>query len=195
PVGVGNLLSDACIEKGIPLVARSLRRAVLRGDDLEARSDMMLAASFAGMGFGNAGVHVPHACAYPIAGRVANYYPADYPGDEPMVPHGESVSVTAPAAFRFTFAAEPDRHVRAAELLDPSVADIEERRERLPTALIRLMKDIGVVNDSGAIGFGNDDIEALVEGTIKQQRLLTMAPRAISDIDIGTVFSESITNW
>lgn len=190
-----NPISDAFIEKAIPLVARSLRRAVLRGDDLEARSDMMLAASFAGMGFGNAGVHVPHACAYPIAGRVAHYYPADYPGDEPMVPHGESVSVTAPAAFRFTFSAEPDRHVRAAELLDPSVADIEERRERLPTALIRLMQDIGIANGIGALGYGSDDIEALVEGTMKQQRLLTMAPRDINSNDIGTVFAESITNW
>src|SRR5699024_7681034 len=123
-----NPISDAWAEHALELIARSFRRAVLNVGDLEARTDMMLAATFAGMGFGNAGVHIPHACAYPIAGRVANYYPADYPGDEPMVPHGESVSVTAPAAFRFTFAAEPDRHVRAAELLDPSVAALEERR-------------------------------------------------------------------
>jgi hydroxyacid-oxoacid transhydrogenase len=76
---------------------------VLTGRDLEARTDMLLAASFAGMGFGNAGVHLPHARAYPIAGRVPAYRPPDYPQAEPMVPHGESVSLTAPEAFRFTF--------------------------------------------------------------------------------------------
>ena len=83
---------------------------------------MVLAASFAGMGFGNAGVHIPHACGYPIAGRVGRYRPPDYPQAEPMVPHGESVSLTAPAAFRFTFPTDPERHLRAAELLAPDRA-------------------------------------------------------------------------
>ena len=86
------------------LLARSFRTAVHRGaDDVEARSDMMMAATFAGMGFGNSGVHIPHANAYPIAGMVKDYRPAGYPQDEPMVPHGQSVSLTAPEAFRFSF--------------------------------------------------------------------------------------------
>ena len=81
---------------------------------------MALAATFAGLGFGNAGVHIPHANAYPIAGRVRDFHPTDYPGEEPMVPHGMAVSLTAPEAFRFTFEASPERHVRAAELLAPA---------------------------------------------------------------------------
>src|SRR3984957_842691 len=68
-----NPVSDAFIEKALPLLSRSFRRAVLTGNDLGARTDMLLAASFAGMGFGNAGVHIPHACGYPIAGRVGGY--------------------------------------------------------------------------------------------------------------------------
>ena len=71
---------------------------------------MAMAATFAGMGFGNAGVHIPHANAYPIAGRVKDFHPEDYPADEPMVPHGMSVALTAPEAFRFTFDASPERH-------------------------------------------------------------------------------------
>src|SRR5699024_2176979 len=150
---------------------------------LEAREDMMLAASFAGMGFGNAGVHVPHACAYPIAGRVTEFRPADYRNGEVMVPHGESVSLTAPAAFRFTFPSDPERHVKAAELLDPSVAQVADQRERLPMALTRLMRDIGIANGIGDIGYGKDDISSLVEGTLKQQRLLKMCPRDVSAED------------
>jgi hydroxyacid-oxoacid transhydrogenase len=70
-----------------------------------------------GRGFGNAGVHIPHANAYTIAGRVSGFHPKDYPADEAMVPHGMSVALTAPEAFRFTFDAAPERHLRAAQLL------------------------------------------------------------------------------
>jgi hydroxyacid-oxoacid transhydrogenase len=190
-----NPVSDAFIEKAVPLVARSLRRAVLAGHDLDARSDMMLAALFAGMGFGNAGVHVPHACAYPIAGRVTSYRPPDYPKGEPMVPHGESVSLTAPAAFRFTFACDPDRHVRAASWLDPAGADAGEAPERLPRALVSLMRDIGIASGLAEVGYGAGDVPALVDGTMKQRRLLSMAPRDITAENVASVLQASMANW
>jgi len=161
---------------------------------------MLMAASFAGMGFGNAGVHLPHACAYPIAGRVRGYRPPDYPQAEAMVPHGESVSLTAPAAFRFTFPASPERHLRAAELLDPgtghrSTGDAGDPRERLPRAIVSLMRDIGMPSGIGAIGFIEDDIPDLVEGTLKQQRILAMAPREVMPEDLTAIFRNSIDNW
>src|SRR3546814_5792428 len=81
-------------EKALSLLASSFRAAVRDGGDLAAREEMALAATFAGMGFGNAGVHIPHACAYPVAGRVRDYRPEGYPQDEPIVPHGMAVSLT-----------------------------------------------------------------------------------------------------
>ena len=114
-----NPVADMWAEKAMSLLASSFRRAVTHGDDEEAREQMALAATFAGMGFGNAGVHIPHANAYPIAGRVKDFRPTGYPDAEPMVPHGMAVSLTAPEAFRFTFDAAPDRHVRAAQVLGP----------------------------------------------------------------------------
>jgi hydroxyacid-oxoacid transhydrogenase len=205
-----NPVSDAFIEKALPLLSRSFRRAVLTGNDLAARTDMMMAASFAGMGFGNAGVHLPHACAYPIAGLVARhpsrgenppdppvrgYRPPDYPQAEPMVPHGESVSLTAPAAFRFTFPSSPERHLRAAALLDPGAADSGEPRERLPRAIVSLMRDIGMPNGIGAVGFITGDIPDLVAGTVKQQRILAMAPRDVTEEDLAAIFRSSMDNW
>ncbi len=196
-----NPISDAFTEKALGLLARSFRRAVMAGHDLQARTDMLLAASFAGMGFGNAGVHIPHACAYPIAGQVRDYHPADYPEDEPMVPHGQSVAVTAPAAFRFTFPTDAARHQHVASLLDPSVTGSAgsngsiEPREQLPAAITSLMRDIGVPNGIGALGFGEPDIPQLVEGTLKQQRLLKMAPRDVEAPDLEDIFRESIRNW
>src|ERR1700733_161839 len=190
-----NPVSDAFIEKALPLLSRSFRRAVLTGNDLAARTDMMMAASFAGMGFGNAGVHIPHACGYPIAGRVRGYRPPDYPQAEAMVPHGESVSLTAPAAFRFTFPTDPERHLRAAELLDPSADQVKDPRDRLPQAIVSLMRDIGVPNGIAAGGFAHADIPDLVAGALKQQRILTMAPRDVMAEDLEAIFSNSMRNW
>ena len=190
-----NPVSDAFIEKALPLISRSFRRAVLTGNDLEARTDMLLAASFAGMGFGNAGVHLPHACAYPIAGRVGTYRPPDYPQAEAMVPHGESVSLTAPEAFRFTFATDPQRHLRAAELLDPRIGEIGDARERLPRAIVSLMRDIGMPSGVGAVGYADADVPDLVEGALKQQRILSMAPRDVMAEDLETIFRNSMSNW
>lgn len=190
-----NPISDAFIEKAILRLSRSFRKAVLTGHDLEARTDMMLAASFAGMGFGNAGVHIPHSCAYPIAGRVRTYRPPDYPATEPMVPHGEAVSLTAPAAFRFTFPTDPDRHLRAAAWLDPRVEEIGDPRERLPRALTSLMRDIGIPSGVAAVGFGESDLPDLVDGTLKQQRLLAMAPRDVQPEDLERIFLDSMANW
>jgi hydroxyacid-oxoacid transhydrogenase len=190
-----NPVSDMWSEKALSLLASSFRRAVRHGDDLDARRDMALAATFAGLGFGNAGVHIPHANAYPIAGQVRDFRPDDYPADEPMVPHGMAVSLTAPEAFRFTFAAAPDRHLRAARLLDPSADTPSDGSALLPDVLTRLMRDIGLPGGVGAVGFVAGDIDELVEGALKQQRLLATAPCEVTADDLDAIFRRSMSLW
>jgi hydroxyacid-oxoacid transhydrogenase len=189
-----NPVSDLWCEKAMQLIAGSLRTAVHNGADLEARGNMMLAATFAGMGFGNSGVHIPHANAYPIAGMVKDYRPAGYPQDEAMVPHGQAVSLTAPEAFRFSFASAPERHLRAAQLLGGPGAQRRES-EQLPSVLIDLMRDIGIPNGIGAVGYTEADIPELVPGTMKQQRLLATCPRTPEAEDIANILANSIQNW
>jgi alcohol dehydrogenase class IV len=167
---------------------------VQQGDDVEAREQMALAATFAGMGFGNAGVHIPHANAYPIAGRVKEFRPTGYPQDEPMVPHGMAVSLTAPEAFRFTFDADPGRHVRAAELLGGTDRPNDER-DFLPDVLTRLMRDIDLPNGIGAVGYGEGDVDDLVEGAVKQKRLLATAPKRVTDDDLAAILRGSLELW
>jgi alcohol dehydrogenase class IV len=167
------------------------------GGDLAARTDLAMAATFAGMGFGNAGVHIPHANAYPIAGAVRDFHPAGYPGGEPLVPHGMAVALTAPAALRFTFPACPGRHLRAAALLAPNGPDGEpvEDRDRLPRVLVELMRDIGLPPGIGAVGYDAGDLDDLVAGALKQQRLLATAPRPVTGDDLAAIFRESLTLW
>ena len=190
-----NPISDLWCEKALSLLAGSFRTAVQHGDDVQARTDMALAATFAGMGFGNAGVHIPHANGYPIAGQVRDFRPRDYPGDEPMVPHGMSVALTAPEAFRFTFSAAPDRHLRAAQLLAPGAARADHPEQQLPAVLAQLMRDIGLPNGIGAVGFGEQDVPSLVDGTMKQQRLLATAPVDVTEDDVAGILRRSIELW
>jgi hydroxyacid-oxoacid transhydrogenase len=190
-----NPIADMWAEKAMSLLAESFRQAVRDGSDEDARSKMAMAATFAGMGFGNAGVHIPHANAYPIAGRVKDFRPKDYPPDEPMIPHGMSVALTAPEAFRFTFDANPDRHRRAARLLDPRADEPDDAAEFLPTVLAALMRDIDIPNGIGAVGYGEDDVPDLVEGALKQQRLLATAPKDVTGDDLAGIFRRSLSLW
>ncbi len=191
-----NPVSDVWAERSMQLIAQSLRRAVhAGGEDVAARSDMMLAATLAGMGFGNTGVHIPHANAYPIAGMVRDYRPAGYPQGEPMVPHGQSVSLTAPEAFRYSFSAAPQRHLRAADLLGPDAERSRDDAAQLPSVLVALMRDIDIPNGIGAVGYTEADVPDLVPGTMKQQRLLATAPRPVGEEEIAGIMLGSIENW
>jgi alcohol dehydrogenase class IV len=190
-----NPIADMWSEKAMSLLAESFRQAVRDGTDTGARGSMALAATFAGMGFGNAGVHIPHANAYPIAGRVKDFHPKDYPADEPMVPHGMSVSLTAPEAFRFTFDAAPERHLRAARLLAPGVEESGDPAELLPRVLMDLMRDIDIPNGVAAVGYDESDVDDLVEGTMKQQRLLATAPKEVTAEDVAGILRRSMQLW
>jgi alcohol dehydrogenase class IV len=198
-----NPIADMWSERALSLLAGSFRAAVkdagsevhgkraTKGD--RAREQMAMAATFAGLGFGNAGVHIPHANAYPIAGRVRDFVPPDYPQDEPIIPHGMAVSLTAPAAFRFTFDAAPDRHLRAARILDPKAKG--DGPEVLADVVTALMRDIGLPSGLAEVGYGAADVDDLVAGATQQQRLLATAPRTPTDEDLAQVFVASMEHW
>ncbi|MHB1163880.1 MAG: hydroxyacid-oxoacid transhydrogenase [Candidatus Nanopelagicales bacterium] len=190
-----NPLADVFADRAMALLGPAFRTAVRDGGNRQARHDMALAATFAGLGFGNAGVHIPHANGYPIAGRVRDFRPSGYPREEPMVPHGMSVCLTAPEAFRFTYPTDPGRHERAAALLDPAAAEAAEGAERLPAVLAALMRDIGIPNGIAGVGYGEADVPALVDGAMAQQRLLAIAPRPVGADDLDGIFRRSLANW
>jgi hydroxyacid-oxoacid transhydrogenase len=188
PYQGANPVADIWSQKALEYGGRFLRRAVSDASDEEARGAMMLAASMAGVGFGSAGVHIPHSCAYPIAGLKHSYVPPGYPDDHPFVPHGISVIVTAPAAFRFTYSADPRRHDRAAALLGSDA----EGPDALPEVLLDLMRDLGVPTTISELGYGPDDIPALVEGALAQARLLAVAPREVGASDLDAILRASL---
>ncbi len=194
PYQGSNPIADVWSAKALELGGRYLRRAVENPDDVEARGSMMLGATMAGVGFGSAGVHIPHACAYPIAGLKHEYQPPGYPDDHPFVPHGHSVIVTAPAAFRFTYDAMPERHHRVAELLGGDTLR-DPGPDSLPAALLELMRDVQAPRGLGEFGYTEQDIPELVAGALQQQRLLDVAPKAVDGTDLGRIITASLHNW
>ena len=192
-----NPVSDLWALEALRLVEQFLPRAVADPSDDEARSAMSLAAALAGIGFGNAGVHLPHGMSYPVAGMVENYVPEGYAIDYPLVPHGFAVIVNSPAVFRFTAPTCPQRHLRAAAVLgaDCSGAKDEDAGAILADRIVSLMRQLGAPNGLSALGYGSQHIPALVEGTLPQHRVTKLSPRAANAEELAGIFEDALSYW
>ncbi len=197
PYQGSNPISDIWSLEALRIVSRFLVRAVEDPSDDDARANMLLAASYAGVGFGNAGVHLPHAMSYPVAGNVKTYRAPGYPADHALVPHGVSVILNAPAVFRFTAAASPGRHLEAAEALGADVAHarLDEAGRMLADRIVWFMQRLRMPNGLREVGYTASDIPALVEGTLPQRRLTTLSPRQVGVDELSALFEEALRPW
>lgn len=192
-----NPISDVWSLQALRMVSKYLVRAVEDPGDDEASAAMILAASYAGVGFGNAGVHLPHGMSYPVSGNVKEYRAPGYSADHPLVPHGISVILNAPAVFRYTACGSPIRHLEAAEALgvDISAARREDAGKMLADRITWFMQRLKVPNGLRAIGYTSNDIPALVEGTLPQHRVTKLSPRAAGPDELAKMFEEALTAW
>jgi len=185
-----NPWSDLGSLEALRLGGLFLERAVHDASDTVAREKLSWAATLAGIAFGNAGVHLPHGMAYAVAGLVRGFHMPGYPEGAPMVPHGVSVVLNAPSVFRLTASACPERHLEGAALLGADVrgAAHGDAGEILGAALERVMRATGIPHGLEAIGYADDDVDALVRGTIVQKRLLDNAPVAVAEPELAALF-------
>ncbi len=192
-----NPISQIWASRAIEMVSQNLLRVLEHPEDDEARGQMCLAASFAGIGFGNAGVTLPHGMSYPMSGMVRDYVPEGYPADHPLIPHGMAVVLNAPAVFRFTASANPALHLYAARLMgvDTSSARPEDAGELLAGAVVALMRQAGMPNGLAAVGYGPADVDRLVAGTLPQHRVTKLSPRPFTAEELRRLFMESLTLW
>lgn len=180
-----NPISDIFSLNALRSTVKYLPRTVHDAEDHEAQSQMLLAATLAGVGFGNAGVHLCHGMSYPISGQNPGYKHQGYEIDTPIIPHGVSVAVSAPAVFRFTAASNPDRHLQAAEAfgVDITNAKRESAGELLSEAISKFLDVLGgQPRGLKDLGFGSEHIDELVEGTIPQARVLMLAPGLATEL-------------
>jgi hydroxyacid-oxoacid transhydrogenase len=192
-----NPISDVWSLQALRMVAQYIVRAVSDPSDAEARAQMLLAASYAGVGFGNAGVHLPHGMSYPVSGNVKTYKAPGYDVAHPLVPHGVSVILNAPAVFRFTASANPERHLVAAEALGADIARArhEDAGRILSDRITWFMRELNVPNGLAAIGYSSGDIPALVDGTLPQHRVTKLSPRPAAQDELAALFEDAMTAW
>jgi hydroxyacid-oxoacid transhydrogenase len=192
-----NPISHIWGSRAIEMISQYLVRAVENPSDDEARGEVLLAATYAGIGFGNAGVHLAHGMSYPVSGMVRDYVPEGYPPGHPLVPHGMAVVLNAPAVFRFTAPANPETHLYAAKLMGIDISGVspKEAGEVLASAIIDLMRQVGMPNGLSEVGYSRDDVDKLVEGTLPQHRVTKLSPRPASEDDLKHMFLDSLTLW
>jgi hydroxyacid-oxoacid transhydrogenase len=192
-----NPISDIWSMQALRMVNQFLVRAVDDPSDDEARANMILASAYAGVGFGNAGVHLPHGMSYPVSGNVKSYCAPGYVTDHPLVPHGFSVILNAPAVFRFTAVAHPARHLEAAAALgaDVSRARADDAGKILADRITWFMQRLETPNGLRAIGYSASDIPALVEGTLPQHRVTKLSPRPAGPDELAALFEDAMVAW
>jgi len=192
-----NPISDVWSMEALRLVSRYLVRAFDDPSDDEARTNMLLAASYAGVGFGNAGVHLPHGMSYPVSSQLRSFCTPGYVTDHPLIPHGFSVILNAPAVFRFTASANPARHLEAAAALGADVTNArpEDAGRILSDRLTWYMQRLKTPNGLKAIGYSSSDIPALVEGTLPQHRVTKLSPRPFGPEELAALFEDAMDAW
>lgn len=195
-----NPYSDVWSLHALRVAATYLPRAVFDPSDTEARSQMLLASSAAGVGFGNAGVHLCHGMSYPVASQVKGYVPPGYGEvDHPLVPHGHSVIVNAPAVFRFTGGSNPGRHLECARILaaargapNPLAAE-SDAGLLLSDEILKLMVKLDVPVGLRTLGYDEEDVQDLVEGTLPQHRVTKLSPRPVGRDEIVGLFQDALS--
>lgn len=192
-----NPWSDLGSQEALRICGENIVAASQDQSNTEAREKMMFAAVLAGIAFGNAGVHVPHGMSYSVAGMIEDYTPSGYPDDHAMCPHGMSVIVNAPSAFRFTASASPERHLLGAELLgaDTRGATPDDAGEILSCHLMKLMQATLMPNGISELGYTDGHVGKLAQGAIAQQRLLNNSPRPVNENDLQSLYRSAMNYW
>jgi alcohol dehydrogenase len=158
-------LGDLLAEKAVALIGGNLRRAVQHGDDLEARENMALGATLAGMAFSNVGVAVVHALEYPVGGAT-------------HCSHGAGNGLLLPFVMRFNLAARQNEFAAIARLLGEDVAGLNEQQsaERAVVAVEKLRADIGIPLRLRDLGVNEMQLRPFAEKAFGIQRILRVNP-------------------
>ncbi len=158
------------------LIGRSLLRACVAGDDLDAREQMALASTLAGVAMDQGGLGVVHS----MAGPLCSYY---------HLPHGLACAILLPYGMSFNLAAKPERMARLASALGcetNGLSALEAGREAV-AAVYRLVRETGLALDLAKFGIKESDADLVAEETTKMF-LIKNNPRRPSVAECRALF-------
>ncbi len=176
-----NPLSDMLAREALRLMAENIETVVKQGDNVEARSAMLLGAMYAGQAFANAPVAAVHALAYPLGG---NYH----------IPHGLSNSLVLPHVLRFNAPQAAVLYAQLAPLILPGSQlpdDALAVSEMLAEHFLALAADLGLPTRLRDMAIAEQDLPMLAEEAMLQQRLLINNPRDVSYEDALAIYQQA----
>lgn len=151
-----NPMSDAMAMKALKLIKNNLLQAVEQGDDLEARSQMLIAANMAGIAFDHAMVGIVHAMSH-AAGGVAG------------VPHGLANHIFLPFGMEYNKKVSARRYAGIARRFGIETAgmDPEEAAQAAIDYVRQIRRDLkkscGLPDRLREAGIRGDQLEAIAE--------------------------------
>ena len=181
--------SDALALHALRLLGASFTALVAEPRDAGAAADVMAASVMSALASTAAGAHLPHACAYPVAGRVRGYHHPGYPPGV-LVPHGVAVGVTLAAAMRFTSHSAGARHRAAAAALGRHGGEDDDTP--LVPVLDEMLAAVGVPTRLTHLGYTEADVPVLAREAAAHPRLLEGCPRPVTVDDLEAVFRASL---
>lgn len=176
-----NPLSDMLAREALRLMAGNIETAVKQGDNLEARSAMLLGAMLAGQAFANAPVAAVHALAYPLGG---NYH----------IPHGLSNSLVLPHVLRFNAPDAAELYAQLAPIIVPQQQlpdDPIAVTQILADYFLSLADDLGLQTTLRQMNIPETDLSMLAQEAMQQQRLLINNPRELALDDALAIYRQA----
>lgn len=172
-------LGDLLAEKAITLVGQYLVRAVEEPHDHEAREQMALAATLAGMAFSNCGVALVHALEYPLGGAL-------------HCSHGAGNGLLLPFVMRFNLPQRTAAFARIATLLgEPSDGDPALAAEQAIAAVERLRERIGIPLRIRDLGGKREQLADFAAKSFAIRRLMELNPRRATQAELLAILEQA----
>ncbi|HEV8078851.1 MAG TPA: iron-containing alcohol dehydrogenase [Marinobacter sp.] len=171
-----NPITDACALQAIRLIAKYLRVAVARGDDLEARDRMAYAQYLAGMAFNNASLGHVHAMSHQLGGMYD-------------LPHGVCNALLLPHVCEANLMAAHERYADIAEALGENLEGLalREAAEMAVESIRCLSHDVGIPSTLSELGVQDKDIDLMVKHAQQDVCALTN-PRRLNDQEVAAIY-------
>ncbi|AMN67808.1 iron-containing alcohol dehydrogenase [Psychrobacter sp. P11G5] len=102
-----NPISDALALKGLQMLWSNFEKVLNQGDDIDARADMLLGSTLAGIAFVNSSVAAVHGLSYPLS---INFH----------IPHGHANALVMCGVFTFNLSAAAPLYAELARAVMPA---------------------------------------------------------------------------
>jgi 1,3-propanediol dehydrogenase len=176
-------ISDVLALEAIKLIRENLRTAVKNGNDIHARSNMLLASTLAGMVFINSGLGLIHSMAHALGGRY-------------NIPHGLANAILLPRVMKYNIVANPSKFASIARAMGEEVDgnDIAIDAEKSVISVVNLSRDIGIPRSLEALGIEESMVERLAEDAMDDRGTFPLNPRHPSKKEVIEIFRDALTN-